>query len=401
MKLLAILIAAKKPEKMLSDKNCNFADSFKSIKLKRKYLILPLLVFSALLLGGWGSTGHYHISYRSSLSFNQQMEQFNQWAQILADHASDADYRKNTDPDEGPRHYIDIDNYTVFINTGRIPQTLDSVIMIYGNTFVYDQGVLPWATLKTYDSLVACFSREDWDKAVLFAADLGHYVADGHMPLHITRNYNGQYSNNSGIHSRYESTMINAYISQITYLGQPISFVENVNQYVFDYLYTNYEYVDSVLLADDYAKSISGSTNSTAYKQALWEYSQDFTTVLFKNASHALAELIYTAWTEAGSPLINSSAIPESFTQHKLSQLQNTPNPFSGSTQIGFTLKESMDVNLKVINHLGQTVDVIANEKMDAGEHNIMWKPQTDVKGVYFLVLESAHERVVGKMIVQ
>ena len=77
--------------------------------------------------------------------------------------------------------------------------------------FVIDQGVLPWATQITYDSLVNCFTRFDWAKAVLFASDLGHYVGDAHNPLHITRNYNGQYSGNYGVHSRYESGMINAF----------------------------------------------------------------------------------------------------------------------------------------------------------------------------------------------
>lgn len=369
--------------------------------LKNRHIIVPTLIIAALIFYGWGSTGHYHISYRASLSYNEQMEQFNQWSEILADHASDADYRKNTDPDEGPRHYIDIDNYETFISTGRIPQTLDSVIMLYGSNFVYDQGVLPWATLKTYDSLVACFLRLDWDKAVLFASDLGHYVADGHMPLHITRNYNGQYSNNSGIHSRFESTMINTYISQISYNGSQVGMVENVNQYVFDYIYTNYAYVDSVLLADNYAKSISGNTNSSAYKQALWEYSQDFTTLLFKSASHALAELIYSAWTEAGSPLISSSAIPESFRLSNISSLQNFPNPFTSSTNIQFSLDESMLIKLTVMNHLGETVDVILNEMMDAGDHTLIWNSQDLNTGVYLLVIENENDRVVRKMIMQ
>jgi len=369
--------------------------------LKNKHIIIPILIVAAFLLSGWGSTGHYHISNRASLSYNEQMQQFNQWSEILADHASDADDRKSIDPDEGPRHYIDIDNYEEFVTNGRIPQTLDSVIMLFGSYFVYEQGVLPWATLKTYDSLVACFSRLDWDKAVLFAADLGHYVADGHMPLHITRNYNGQYSNNSGIHSRFESTMINAYISQISYNGAQIGIVENVNQYVFEYLYSNYIYVDSILFADDYAKSISGNTNSSAYKQALWEYSQDFTVLLFKNASHALAELIYTAWTEAGSPLISSSAIPESFRQSNISSLQNFPNPFASSTSIQFSLDESMLINLTVMNYLGETVDEILNEKMDSGEHSIIWNPGQLNSGVYFLVIENENDRVVRKMIVE
>jgi hypothetical protein len=40
------------------------------------------------------------------------------------------------------------------------------------------------------------------------AADIGHYVADMHQPLHLTRNYNGQLTGNYGIHARYEGQMI-------------------------------------------------------------------------------------------------------------------------------------------------------------------------------------------------
>jgi len=96
------------------------------------------------------------------------MEQFIAWAVTLADHASDADDRKDIDPNEGPRHYIDIDNYPEFIATGKIPQTYDSVVALYGETFVNDQGVLPWATLTAYDSLVNCFLRRDWQKSSPF-----------------------------------------------------------------------------------------------------------------------------------------------------------------------------------------------------------------------------------------
>ncbi len=175
----------------------------------KKYIRNSFIIALSLILMSWGYTGHEKISHEASLSFNQQMSEFNAWTDFLAAHASDADERKAWDPTEGPKHYIDIDNYQQFIDNGTIPQTLDSVISIYGYSFVYDQGILPWTTLIAFDSLRACFERLDWTKAKFFAADLGHYVADGHMPLHITRNYNGQYSGNNGIHSRYESTMIN------------------------------------------------------------------------------------------------------------------------------------------------------------------------------------------------
>jgi hypothetical protein len=378
----------------------NFVNTIYLSILKKRFLnILFIALFSAICLG-WGNTGHYKINNNAVLSFNQEMSQFQQWALTLANNASEADYRKGWDPNESPRHYIDIDNYNEFNSTGRIPQTLDSVIMIHGATFVYDQGVLPWATLKTFDSLSACFERKDWDKAVLFAADLGHYIADGHMPLHITRNYNGQFSGNSGIHSRYESTMINAYGSQIEYSGYPIEEIQDVGQYVFDYLYANYTYVDSVIDADDYAKNLAGgSTSSSVYKQALWEKTRGFTTTLFKNASHSLAEMIYTAWLLAGSPQMSSSGIFDEIASPGIQLEQNMPNPFVKSTTIKFTLPERTLVQLQVCNVAGKNVASLIDTKMEQGTHSFEWTPGNLPGGLYYLILKSGNSSVTRKMV--
>lgn len=369
------------------------------MRLTRKtFKIFVVLSFSLLFIS-WGYQGHYKISEESKQSFHEEMAEFLDWANILALHASDADERKATDPNEGPRHYIDIDNYPVFLEEGRIPQTYDSVVAIYGESFVIDQGILPWATKTTYDSIVSCFLRHDWDKAGLFAADLGHYVADGHMPLHITMNYNGQYTGNTGIHSRYESTMINAYISQINYMGHQISAISDVNEYIFSYLYNNYVYVDSVLLADDYAKEMSGgSTSSTVYKQALWDKTKDFTIPLFSMASKRLAELIYTAWVEAGKPDINTSGVDE-FSKPSFVLENIYPNPFSNSTNIYFSLKKNSDVELLVLDATGRVVTQLANGALPEGEYQYQWNAGDSQEGLYYLVLDCNSQRQIRKMI--
>ncbi len=368
--------------------------------MKKYFLtILAALAISVVLMS-WGSTGHHKINTEASLSFNEQMNQFLAWTSTLAEHASDADYRKDTDPTEGPKHYIDIDNYTLFNESGRIPQTYDSVVALYGESWVIDQGILPWATCIAVDTLKACFERHDWDKAVLIAADLGHYVADGHMPLHITKNYDGQYSGNSGIHSRYESTMINAYISQINYTGESIEVIPDVNQYVFDYLYHNYMFVDSVLMADDYAKEQSGgSTYSQVYKQALWDSTRSFTVPLFKDASHALAELMYTAWVEAGSPLINPNSVLSPMKAAGVFLEQNTPNPFSGKTHIRFSLTHNSKVLLQVRDMEGMLVDTLFAGDKNMGSYSIDWAPQNLAPGMYYLVLNTGKAIAVKKMI--
>ncbi|MDO9154028.1 MAG: T9SS type A sorting domain-containing protein [Paludibacter sp.] len=274
------------------------------IKTTQRIILLFIL---SIFLVSWGNGGHYIINNKSPESFPVSMNAFRVWTDSLSMNASAADIRKSSDPDEGIRHYIDLDNYDVFLSKGRIPQTYDSVVNTYGLSFVKANGTLPWATLNTYDSLKLAFIQRRWNKAMLFASDLGHYVADGHMPLHLTANYDGQLTNQKGIHSRYESTMVSTFIADLrNYGSRTVNFVPNVNKYIFDYMYLNYKSLADILAADIYAKNLTESTSSSQYYAALWSKTQVITTTLFQKSSQALAELIYTAWVESGSPAYKS-----------------------------------------------------------------------------------------------
>ncbi len=366
----------------------------------KQIFFLWLTATVACMFISWGYSGHYKINYESSKSFSLEMGQFMEWATILAEHGSDADYRKDEDPSEGPKHYIDIDNYPEFLMAGRIPHDLDSVIAKYGENFVYDQGILPWATVAAYDSLVRCFLLRDWNRAVLVASDLGHYIGDGHMPLHITRNYNGQYTGNTGIHSRYESAMINSFMGQVSYDGGNISFIHDVNGFVFSYLYENYRYVDSVLLADDFAQEIAGNTTSFTYKEALWNKTRSFTVPLFASASNALACLIYTAWTEAGKPSMNSSGIENEEYPTNLALEQNYPNPVTNSTVIRFYNATDSQINLLLLDMCGKSVSTLAGGFYNKGTHEQVWVPEGIPAGIYFLVLSNGNVTSVRKLVI-
>lgn len=368
---------------------------FQRIRFIRLFFLLSL----SMLFICWGRSGHERINNHSSLSFNPEMQQFLAWTAALAEHASDADDRKETDPEEVPRHYIDIDNYPNFLEVGRIPQTYDSVVSLYGENFVIDQGILPWATLTTYDSLVISFLRHDWAKAVLFASDLGHYVADATMPLHITRNYNGQYSGNYGIHGRYENEMIDLFLAEMEYAGNEISLITDVDDYIFNRIYSNYQYVDSVLAADDYARAVAGNTTSPEYLQALWEKSERFTVPLFSQASHTLAELIFTAWTEAGRPVINGSGIFNPKLQSNYICLQVVPNPFNEFVLIRFTLPLNTRVRVDILDITGTVASTPVDNFFSEGN----WEIKADLtglpKGVYFVSIQAGKYTGAGKVI--
>ncbi len=356
----------------------------------KKNLFKLVLVLFSLVLVGWGSVGHRIINRSTTLSFPTELNFLLFWADSLAAHGSDADIRKGWDPNEDVKHYIDIDNYPDFTSTGRIKHNFDSLVMQYGYAFVIDQGILPWVIMKTVDSLQTAFQEGNWQKAMLTAADLGHYVGDAYMPLHVTRNYNGQYSGQSGIHSRYESTMINTYQSQITYSGDTVSYVPNVSDFVFEMIYANYKYVDSVLIADLAAKNFSGGSYNSIYYQKLWELTKNFTIRLYKNASYDLARLIYTAWENAGEPVItnveNEYVLLSDF---KLEQ--NFPNPFNPNTKIRYTipaltpsLSQRERVMLKVYDIIGNDVATLVDEYKPAGTYEVEFNANNLSSGIYF-----------------
>ena len=311
-----------------------------------------------LFLVSWGSKGHSIINRKCPESFPASMNAFRIWADSLSMHASDADSRKSADKSESPKHYLDVENYAEFISTGRIASTYDSIVSRHGSSSVISNGTLPWATMNMYDTLKADFIKCKWHKAMLDASDLGHYVADGHMPLHISANYDGQDTGNSGIHSRYESSMVSSYQSELNfYSGDSVHAVSNVPNYIFNYIYFNHRYVDSVLIADTYATKLAGNTSSNTYTTALWNKTT-FTKGLFHNASHTLAELIYNAWSEAGKPafgVVNNTPI---ITETSISVY---PNPTKGVLNV--QVKDLLRVD--VSNITGTSAGLFYNNNID------------------------------------
>jgi hypothetical protein len=374
------------------------------MKIKYNLLLSAITVCSTLFIG-WGNVGHRIINSKTILSVNSSMPFWFNWSDSLAAHGSDADYRKSSDPEEAPKHYIDIDNYSEFISNGYITQNFDSLVMQHGITFVMDQGILPWAILAAFDSLQTAFQNNQFHKAMLLAADLGHYIGDMHMPLHITRNYNGQYSGQTGVHSRFESNMINTFSSQIIYSGDSLVYIDDVLDFTFNTLYDNYIYVDSVLKADSLAKAFAGNTTSSAYYSKMWELSKGFTTKLFKDASFKLTCLIYTAWVNAGSPV---SIKDENYLQSPVSfnLYQNYPNPFNPSTIIRYAIPnvtlsgvEGSRVQLKVYDVLGNEVATLVDEYKPAGSYEVDFSANKLSSGIYFYKLTAGSFVETKKMI--
>lgn len=359
---------------------------------------LPVVMAAMFLFAGWGSVGHKIINKNAVASFPVSMKFLASWSDSISIHASDADNRKDSDPAESAKHFIDIDNYSEFVKTGKISQNLDSLIALHGSSFVNKQGYLPWAIKAACDSLENSFKKRDWHKAMLIASDLGHYIGDSHMPLHVCANYNGQYSNQSGVHSRYESDLVGKYSNLFIYNNDTASYIPDIREFVFDMIYNNFKYADSVLKADSAAKAYAGSYN-TAYYVKFWELSGNFTTRLFKNASKIIADMIYTCWVNAGSPDIATSVKSEGLNYPKRFQLeQNYPNPFNPSTTIQYSIPEDERVELKIFNSLGEQIAELVNQYQKAGPHIAVFNASNLSTGTYFYQMISRNYAVTKKL---
>jgi hypothetical protein len=70
-------------------------------------------------------------------------------------------------------------------------------------------------------------------------------------------------------------------------------------------------------------------------------------------------------------------------TEYKLEQ--NYPNPFNPSTRIQFSLSETSNVNIRIYNSLGKTIDTITVGVMPAGFYERTWNAQGYASGIYYL----------------
>ena len=351
-----------------------------------------LLLF---VLGGWGGTGHRIVNRNAPANLPPAMLGFLARAGMLADSSSNADIRKSDDTSAyyySNKHFIDIDAYPEYA-TRSVTHSRDSLILQYGLVTVNENGTIPWATAAMVDSLTAQMSRGDWNRVWSTAADLGHYVADAHNPFHCTMNYNGQLSGNNGIHSRYESSMINTYQSSIVPVPGTASYVPRPIDYVFNYIYESLSHVDTLLRADTYARQAAGSYNSMYYS-LLWTATGEITKLQFQRAVDALANLLYTAWVNAGQPPVPSvTSVTVAGTMPTEFRLEEPyPNPFNPETVIGYTISggggRPAMVTMKVYDISGREVATLAEGERLPGRYRVTWNAAGKGSGIYFLRLQ-------------
>jgi len=78
---------------------------------------------------------------------------------------------------------------------------------------------------------------------------------------------------------------------------------------------------------------------------------------------------------------------------------QNYPNPFNPSTIIEYQLPANAFVVLKIFDVLGREVEILVNERQNAGNHSVQFNASNLLSGVYFYRLQAEEYFATKKLL--
>jgi len=358
------------------------------LKYSRIWLLI-LLLLSTSLQARWGWGSHRFINARAVELLPEDMSFWMDHQDYLSQHSVDPD----TDDLPGYYHYIDIDYYPEFF-TGTLPHTWEAMVALYGTGVMEDNGIIPWVIEWWLHDLKTLMQTGEWNDVWQIAAELGHYVADSHQALHLTLNYNGQLSGNYGIHSRYETQMINPHLDAISPIDTLASYWENPLDSVFAYIDAIYPLVDLIMDTDDEA-SLQDPGRNDLYYSIMWDNLGDTTIWSLNKAAVDLASIWYTAWVDAGSPYpagvgIDEVVEPQSF------RLEAYPNPFNSQSLIRFSLGRRETATVSILDLSGRKIMTLLHRELSPGSYSVTWdgrdeNGQLQESGIYLYTLETSH----------
>jgi len=265
----------------------------------------------------WGFFAHQKINRMAVFTLPDEMIGFyKKHIEYISQHAIDPDRRRNMSANEAPRHYIDIDHYGNY-PFDSVPRYWKKAIAKYTEDTLVAYGINPWYVEKMLYRLTNAFKDGNLDLILHYSADLGHYVADGHVPLHTTENYNGQMTNQKGIHGFWESRIPELKSESYDYWVGRAKYIDKPIENAWKAIKESHAGVDSVLKFEaqlnakysadkKYSFENRGATMLKVYSV---EYTTDYDKMLDGMVERRMRASIidvgsmwYTAWVNAGKP---------------------------------------------------------------------------------------------------
>lgn len=237
----------------------------------------------------------------------------------LEENAVLPDKRRYIIKNEGPKHFIDLDHYqndSLDIHNW-VPKYWSKAKEKFSADTLWEYGVLPWNLQWQMRNLEKAFQNGDGKLILKYSAEIGHYLADAHVPLHTTENYNGQLTNQHGIHGLWESRLVEVYYDDYDFFVGKSKYIDDVLSFSWEIIFESHNLLPNVLLFEKIASDSIGLDNKYAYeskgagvkKVYSLKFSQLYHTMLNDMVQNRMRSSVidvgsvwFTAWVNAGQP---------------------------------------------------------------------------------------------------
>ncbi len=281
-----------------------------------RYVFNLCFLVVALVLCAWGFYAHRQINRLAVFTLPSPLIGFyKKNINYISEAAVNPDRRRFAVVEEGPRHYIDIDHFgDSAVHT--MPRYWKEAVAAYGEDTLKAYGILPWHIAVVYYRLRDAFLTRDPQRILTLSADLGHYIADAHVPLHTTENYNGQLTGQEGIHAFWESRIPELLASGYDFFVGKAEYISNPQLKAWEAIVASHQHVDSVLVVEKRLTRVFGERKfsfEAKGKQAIKVYSVEFSRAYhdalqgmierqMRDAIKMIGDFWYSAWVDAGQP---------------------------------------------------------------------------------------------------
>lgn len=278
---------------------------------------LLLTMLPATAAWGWGFEAHRTINRHAVFTLPPAMFNFYKYyIHFLTEHAVNPDKRRYAVVGEAPRHYIDLEYYHT-CTPQAVPRQWAQAQEAYPEAMLMEHGTLPWHLILVKHRLTKAFERRDVVRILRLSADIGHYLADANVPLHTTENYNGQLTDQEGIHGLWETRIPALFTQGYDLFVGPATYVDAPQQKIWEAVEKAHQAVESILRREKelsatfsairkYSYEQHGSTLRRVYAEAYVCAYHDLLQGQVEQQMRASIKMVgdfwYTCWVDAGQP---------------------------------------------------------------------------------------------------
>lgn len=284
-------------------------------------LNFSLLIGAMVLLTSqkphWGFWAHKRINRLAVFRLPAEMQVFyKKYIDYLSENAVNADKRRYAVVGEAERHFIDLDAYQDSV-LAVLPKNWQAAVNKIGEDSLRKHGIVPWHVQTAASQLTAAFRERNASRILRISADLGHYIADAHVPLHTTRNYNGQLTGQDGIHGFWESRLPELFAQDYEMWLGPAIYREDIARDIWKAVQESHAAMDSVLLFErqltegfkagkKYSFELRNNVLTRTHSR---EFSEKYHRMLagqverrMRASVQMVGNIWFTCWVDAGQP---------------------------------------------------------------------------------------------------